>query len=93
MSSKIGIGIPRSQSKMYPVAPASFILLVKRILDILSSSYRLGTLRVRRNLLRLMKTTIGTADECLMRHNPMPRDNRPRSRDVPVRRKRCMQLC
>ena len=29
--SKIGIGIPRSQSKMYPVAPASFILLVKRI--------------------------------------------------------------
>jgi hypothetical protein len=33
--SKIGIGIPRSQSKMYPVAAASFILLVKRILDIL----------------------------------------------------------
>ena len=93
MRSKIGIGIPRSQSKMYPVAPASFILLVKRILDILSSSYRLGTLRVRRNLLQLRKTTIGTADECLMRHNPMPRDNRPRSRDVPVRRKRCMQLC
>jgi hypothetical protein len=30
--SKIGIGIPRSQSKMYPVAPASFILFVKRIL-------------------------------------------------------------
>jgi hypothetical protein len=51
MRSKIGIGIPRSQSKMYPVAPASFILLVKRILDILSSSYRLGTLRVHRNCL------------------------------------------
>ena len=30
--SKIGIGIPRSQSKMYPVAPASFILFVKCIL-------------------------------------------------------------
>ena len=40
--SKIGIGIPRSQSKMYPVAPASFILLVKRILDTFASSYRLG---------------------------------------------------
>jgi hypothetical protein len=31
----MGIGIPRSQSKMYPVAPASFILSVTRILDIL----------------------------------------------------------
>jgi hypothetical protein len=31
--SKIGIGIPRSQSKMYPVAPASLILVVKRISD------------------------------------------------------------
>ena len=31
MRSKIGIGIPRSQSKMYPVAPACLILLVKRI--------------------------------------------------------------
>jgi hypothetical protein len=30
--SKIGIGIPRSQSKMYPVAPACLILIVKRIL-------------------------------------------------------------
>ena len=80
--SKIGIGIPRSQSRMYPVAPASLILLVKRILDILSSSYRLGTLRVCRNLLRLMKTTIGTADECLMRHNPMPRDDSLRMREV-----------
>jgi len=29
--SKIGIGIPRSQSKMYPVAPACLILFVKRI--------------------------------------------------------------
>ena len=64
---------------MYPVAPASFILLVKRILDILSSSYRLGTLRVRRNLLRLMKTTIGTADGYLVRHNPMPREDCPRT--------------
>ena len=34
--SKIGIGIPRSQSKMYPVAPASLILFVKRISDFLS---------------------------------------------------------
>jgi len=33
---KIGIGIPRSQSKMYPVAPASFILFVERILVSLS---------------------------------------------------------
>jgi hypothetical protein len=33
--SKIGIGIPRSQSKMYPVAPASLILFDKRISDIL----------------------------------------------------------
>src|SRR5437016_7179143 len=34
--SKIGIGIPRSQSKMYPVAPACLILFVKCISDILS---------------------------------------------------------
>ena len=34
--SKIGIGIPRSQSKMYPVAPACLILFVKRISDLLS---------------------------------------------------------
>src|SRR5881628_3633477 len=27
--SKIGIGIPRSQSKMYPVAPACLILFIK----------------------------------------------------------------
>jgi hypothetical protein len=32
--SKIGIGIPRSQSKIYPVAAVSFILFVKRILII-----------------------------------------------------------
>jgi hypothetical protein len=31
--SKIGIGIPRSQSKMYPVAPACLILFAKRIAD------------------------------------------------------------
>ena len=30
--SKIGIGIPRSQSKMYPVAPACLNLSLKRIL-------------------------------------------------------------
>ena len=35
MRSKIGIGIPRSQSKMYPVAAVSFSLFVKRILIIL----------------------------------------------------------
>jgi hypothetical protein len=40
MRSKTGIGIPSSQSKMYPVAPASFILLVKRMLDILPSGYK-----------------------------------------------------
>ena len=34
--SKIGIGIPRSQSKMYPVAPVCLILFVKRISDILN---------------------------------------------------------
>ena len=34
--SKIGIGIPRSQSKMYPAAPACLILFVKRISDILN---------------------------------------------------------
>jgi hypothetical protein len=34
--SKIGIGIPRSQSKMYPVAPACLILFVKCISDILN---------------------------------------------------------
>jgi hypothetical protein len=29
IKSKIGIGIPRSQSKMYPVAPACLILFIK----------------------------------------------------------------
>lgn len=29
IKSKIGIGIPRSQSRMYPVAPASLILFIK----------------------------------------------------------------
>ena len=33
--SKIGIGIPRSQSRMYPVAPACLILFAKRITDTL----------------------------------------------------------
>src|SRR5438105_5888309 len=37
MKSKIGTGIPRSQSKMYPVAPACLILFVRRILN---SSFR-----------------------------------------------------
>jgi hypothetical protein len=36
LEAKIGIGIPRSQSKMYPVAPACLILFVKRTLDILN---------------------------------------------------------
>jgi hypothetical protein len=31
--SKTGIGIPSSQSRMYPVAPACLILLAKRIAD------------------------------------------------------------
>src|SRR2546430_15154403 len=30
---KIGMGIPRSQSKMYPVAPACLILFVRRTLN------------------------------------------------------------
>jgi len=54
--SKIGIGIPRSQSKMYPVAPASLILFVKRISDILLLVIDSEVFVVRRNLLRLMKT-------------------------------------
>jgi hypothetical protein len=29
IKSKIGIGIPRSQSRMYPVAPACLILFIK----------------------------------------------------------------
>jgi hypothetical protein len=33
--SKIGIGIPSSQSKMYPVAAACLILFAKRIADTL----------------------------------------------------------
>ncbi len=32
IKSKIGIGIPRSQSKMYPVAPACLNFSLKRIL-------------------------------------------------------------
>jgi hypothetical protein len=32
INSKIGIGIPNSQSKIYPVAAASLILFVSRIL-------------------------------------------------------------
>jgi hypothetical protein len=54
--SKIGIGIPRSQSKMYPVAPASLILFVKHISDILLLVIDSEVFVVRRNLLRLMKT-------------------------------------
>jgi hypothetical protein len=56
MRSKIGIGIPKSQSKMYPVAPASLILFVKRISDILLLVIDSELFVVRRNLLRLMKT-------------------------------------
>src|SRR6266513_5394860 len=54
--SKIGIGIPRSQSKMYPVAPASLILFVKRISDILLLVIDSEVFVVGRNLLRLMNT-------------------------------------
>jgi hypothetical protein len=36
--SKIGIGIPSSQSKIYPVAPASLILFVTRIFAFILSS-------------------------------------------------------
>ena len=54
--SKIGIGIPKSQSKMYPVAPASLILFVKRISDIRLLVIDSELFVVRRSLLRLMKT-------------------------------------
>jgi hypothetical protein len=54
--SKIGIGIPRSQSKMYPVVPPSLILFVKRISDFLLLAIASDVFVVRRNLLRLMKT-------------------------------------
>src|SRR5436309_4723424 len=40
IKSKIGMGIPRSQSKMYPVAPACLILFVRRTLN---SSFRAFT--------------------------------------------------
>src|SRR5580704_7497705 len=56
MRSKIGIGIPRSQSKMYPVTPASLSLFVKHISDILLLAFDSELFVVRRNLLRLMKT-------------------------------------
>jgi len=52
----MGIGIPRSQSKMYPVAPASLILFVKRISDILLLVIDSEVFVVSRNLVRLMKT-------------------------------------
>jgi hypothetical protein len=68
--SKIGIGIPRSQSKMYPVAPACLILFVKRISDILNViDLELFVMRV--NLLWLLKHTIGTMNDCLIRKNPI----------------------
>jgi hypothetical protein len=54
--SKIGIGIPRSQSKMYPVAPASLILFVKRISDILLLVIDSEVFVVMRNLLPLTTT-------------------------------------
>src|SRR6266480_7398307 len=68
--SKIGIGIPRSQSKMYPVAPACLILFVKRISDILNViDLELFVMRV--NLLCLLKHTIGATNDCLIRKNPI----------------------
>ena len=47
------MGIPRSQIKMYPVAPASLILFVKRMSD---PFLTLLITLLRGNLLRLMKT-------------------------------------
>src|ERR1700704_6124303 len=38
ISNKIGIGIPRSQSKMYPIAPFSFSLLMNFIFPFLINS-------------------------------------------------------
>jgi hypothetical protein len=46
MSNKIGIGIPRSHRRMYPVAPACLILFVKRILDLNVIDVELFVIRV-----------------------------------------------
>src|SRR6267143_1450457 len=82
ITSKIGIGIPRSQSKMYPVAAVSFILIIKRIVDILSSGYWLEFFVCAGACFDNSTCTIGAADDCLIRHNPTPRDDFPRTRNV-----------
>src|SRR5439155_25708482 len=43
ISNRIGIGIPKSQSKIYPVAPASLIFALKRIQDVPSLFNKLKT--------------------------------------------------
>jgi hypothetical protein len=48
--SKIGIGIPSSQSKMYPVAAACLILFVKRISSIFRNVIDQETVRCAQEL-------------------------------------------
>ena len=70
MSNKIGIGIPRSHRRMYPAAPACLIRLVNRISNfpnVVDSEFFLTRL----NLLCLLKHTIGIANDCLIRKNPI----------------------
>jgi hypothetical protein len=40
-------------------------------------------------LLRLFERAIGATDECLIRQNPIPRQDSPRTRDVPASKRRC----
>ena len=76
--SKIGIGIPRSQSKMYPVAPACLILFVNRI-----SKYPFVTLLIRNCSLCAgtcfdeSQHTIGATDDCLIGQNPIGHATKP----------------
>ena len=70
ISSKIGIGIPRSHRRMYPVAPACLILFLKYISN-LSTLLILELLVVHLNLFYLLKDTIGRMNDFLVRKNPM----------------------
>jgi hypothetical protein len=70
MMNKIGIGIPSNQSKMYPVAPASFTLFTKRILGILYWCYCFANLVCSaQNFHRAMKRTIGLLSDYLVRQS------------------------
>ena len=59
---QMGMGIPSSQSRMYPVAPASLILFVRRILDCLFVI--LQTLKLRSKLFfRFAEFLLQTAEK------------------------------